>query len=66
MKYEGISFDQKWVASFESEDDFLDVTNEEGYKHLLDGDNNKREDKLREVYALATKKPAVGEDGPKK
>jgi hypothetical protein len=54
--YEGIAFNAEWIRS-KSEKDFLkegDVN-----KHWFEGDPN-RTAKLKEVYALATKK----EDAP--
>lgn len=58
MKYEGISFNQSWIASFDSEKKFVDVMSEEGYLHILENDKN-RKAKLKEIYRLATENKAM-------
>ena len=55
MKYEGVSFNEKWISSLPNEEAFINEFTGEGYKHIFENDPN-RENKLKEVYAFAAKK----------
>lgn len=56
LKVDGVSFDRAWLERFSTEAEFLAAMQEEGQAHIYAGE--KREEKLKTVWALVCPLPA--------